>query len=507
MSAAAETFAISDATREFLAREHPLFIDGAWQPATSGETYAVIDPATEAQISTIQLAGEADIDAAVQAADRAFRGDWSKMTSYERTRLMLKLADLIDANIQTLAELEVLDNGLPMMLAQYTISGYGAEFMRYYAGWATKIHGDTIPVSPAGVRNGESLTYTRREPVGVVGAIIPWNAPIAMFILKIAPALATGCTMVIKPAELTPLTALKMCELINEAGIPPGVINVVPGLGQIAGEALTSHPKVKKIAFTGSTAVGQHIVGNCVKDLKKVTLELGGKSPVVVFPDADLQQVIPGCIRAAYFLQGQNCMAGTRLFVHEKVFDEVINGIAAVCSQMKLGPGLDPESTLGPLISAQQRDRVMAYIQAGIDEGATLVCGGKAPEGKGFFVEPTLFTHTDQNLKIAREEIFGPVLFAMPFGDDDLETIAAIANDSVYGLSGSVWTKNIETGLKMASLIDSGQVSVNCHAAVDPAIPFGGNKMSGWGREFGKEGLEPYLKTKATTVLLAPPPF
>ncbi len=507
MNAAAETFAISDATREFLAREHQLFIDGKWQPASSGETYAIIDPATEAQISTIQLANEADVDKAVQAAQRAFTGEWSKLTSYQRTRMMLRLADLIDANIQTLAELEVLDNGLPMLLAQYTIAGYGAEFMRYYAGWATKIHGDTIPVSPAGVRNGESLTYTRREPIGVVGAIIPWNAPIAMFILKVAPALATGCTLVLKPAEMTPLTALKMCELIKEAGIPDGVVNVIPGLGQVAGEAMTKHPGIKKIAFTGSTAVGKHIVENAIADLKKVTLELGGKSPVVVFPDADLQQVIPGCVRAAFFLQGQNCMAGTRLFVHEKVFDEVINGIAAVANSMKLGPGLDPSSQLGPLISAQQRDRVMDYIQSGIDEGATLVCGGKAREGKGFFVEPTLFTHTDQNLRIAREEIFGPVLFAMPFGDDDLEKVAALANDSIYGLSGSVWTKDIATGLKMAALIDSGQVSVNCHAAVDPAIPFGGNKMSGWGREFGAEGLEPYLKTKATTVLLSPPPF
>jgi phenylacetaldehyde dehydrogenase len=507
MSAAAESFTVSEQTREFLAREHQLFIDGQWQPAESGETLAIIDPATEAQISTIQLANEADVDKAVDAANRAFKGEWSKLTSHERTRMMLKLADLIDANLQTLAELEVLDNGVPMMLAKYTITGYGAEFMRYYAGWASKIHGDTIPVSPAGARNGESLTYTRREPIGVVGAIIPWNAPIAMFILKIAPALATGCTVVLKPAEITPLTALKMCELIQEAGIPDGVINVIPGYGQVAGEAMTKHPGIKKIAFTGSTAVGKHIVENALADLKKVTLELGGKSPVVVFADADLQQVIPGCVRAAYFLQGQNCMAGTRLFVHEKVFDEVIKGIAAVCSQMKIGPGMDPESQIGPLISAQQRDRVMEYIQSGIDEGATLVCGGKALEGKGFYVEPTLFTHTDQNLRIAREEIFGPVLFAMPFGDEDLETVAAEANDSIYGLSGSVWTQNISVGLKMASLIDAGQVSINTHAAVDPAIPFGGNKMSGWGREFGAEGLEPYLKTKATTVLLSPPPF
>jgi phenylacetaldehyde dehydrogenase len=298
-----------------------------------------------------------------------------------------------------------------------------------------------------------------------------------------------------------------MCDLIKQAGIPDGVVNVVPGVGTVAGEALTRHEDVNKIAFTGSTAVGKKIVEGALGNLKKVTLELGGKSPVVVFPDADIQAVTVGAIRAAYFLQGQNCMAGTRLFVHKDIFDKVIQGVAGIASQMKLGHGLDPATQLGPLISAQQRERVMAYIKAGKDEGAELICGGEAPSGKGYFVKPTLFTHTHQNIRIAREEIFGPVLYAQPFGDSDLEAIAAEANKSIYGLSGSVWTKDIAVGHKMASLIDSGQVSINCHAAVDPAIPFGGNKMSGWGREFGKEGLEPYLKTKATTVIFSQPPF
>jgi phenylacetaldehyde dehydrogenase len=507
MNAVAETVGISPATQAFLDRQHKLFINGQWQDSLGSETLEVIDPATEAGIATIQLANEQDIDKAVAAASAAFKGEWSKINSHQRTKLMLKLADLIDEHLQTLAELEVLDNGLPMMLAQYTISGYASDFIRYYAGWATKIHGDTIPVSPMGVANGESLTYTKREPIGVVGAIIPWNAPIAMFALKLAPALATGCTMVIKPAEITPLTALYLCDLIKEAGIPDGVVNVVPGLGEVAGAAISGHPDVKKVSFTGSTAVGQKIVQNALGNLKKVTLELGGKSPVVVFPDAEIEPVIMGAVRAAFFLQGQNCMAGTRLFVHKDIFDQVIQGVAAVANQMKLGPGLDPTSQLGPLISATQRERVMSYIQAGKDEGAELICGGEAPDGPGFFVQPTLFAHTNQDITIAREEIFGPVLFAQSFESDDLEAIAAEANKSIYGLSGSVWTKDIAVGHKMAQLIDSGQVSINCHAAVDPAIPFGGNKMSGWGREFGQEGLDPYLKTKATTVIFSQPPF
>jgi phenylacetaldehyde dehydrogenase len=390
---------------------------------------------------------------------------------------------------------------MPKMVAMYSIAKFGGEFLRYYAGWATKIHGETIPVSPAEARNGDSLTYTRREPIGVVGAIIPWNAPLIMAILKLAPALAAGCTVVLKPAEQTPLTALFLGELVRRVGIPPGVVNVVPGYGESAGAALAAHPDVDKIAFTGSTEVGKKIILAAAGNLKRVTLELGGKSPMVVFPDADLERVIPGVTRGAFFLQGQNCMAGTRLFVHEQIFDTVVERVAAMANGFRIGQGLRDDVDLGPLISAEQRERVMGYVDAGRTSGATLVCGGEPLPGKGFFMRPTLFSHTTMDMKIAREEIFGPVLCVQSFADGDLQKVADEANRSIYGLSGSVWTRDISVGHRMAALIDSGQVSINCHAAVDPAIPFGGNKQSGWGREFGREGLEPYLKTKATTVL------
>ncbi|MDJ0929472.1 MAG: aldehyde dehydrogenase family protein [Gammaproteobacteria bacterium] len=502
MSAAAESLAPSPATREYLAGEHLLLINGERVPAASGERIEVQDPATEEIIATVAGAGADDVDRAVTAARAALKGEWSTMTSYERARCILNFADEIEKNVSLIAEVEVMENGLPRMISEYTAVKFGAEFLRYYAGWATKIHGLTIPVSPMDARNGETLTYTRREPIGVVGAIIPWNAPLPMAILKLAPALATGCTIVLKPAELTPLTALLLVELAHKAGIPNGVINVVAGYGQSAGQALAEHPDVDKISFTGSTAVGKKIIEASTGNLKKVTLELGGKSPFVVFPDADLERVIPGAIRGAFFLQGQNCMASTRLFVHEDVFDTVVHGIAQGVGAMKLGPGLDPASMLGPLISGDQRDRVMAYIDAGKESGAELVAGGDALPGKGFFIKPTLFARTNMDMKIAREEIFGPVLCVQSFSDSDgLEGIAAEANKTIYGLSGSVWTKDISIAHKLAAMIDSGQVSINCHAAVDPAIPFGGNKQSGWGREFGMEGLEPYLKTKATTVL------
>ncbi len=502
---AVESNDLSGETRDFLTTPHKLFIDGQWTDPVGGGTIDVFDPATESKIATVACADGDDIDRAVSAARAAFSGEWSKINSHDRTELIWRLADELERHLPFVAELEVLDNGMPRSMAQLAISSFGCRFLRYYAGWATKIHGDTIPVSPQGAPNGASLSYTRREPVGVVGAITPWNVPLTMAISKLGPALAAGCTIVLKPSEETPLTALVLAEMSRKVGFPDGVINILPGYGATAGAALAEHDDVNKIAFTGSTGVGKKILQAASGNLKKVTLELGGKSPVIVFPDADLERVIPGAARAAFFLNGQNCMAGTRLFVHEDVYEQVIDGVAEMAGSFRLGSGLLPDTDLGPLISAAQRDRVLAYIESGKATDAELVCGGEAVEGKGYFVRPTVFGHTSMEMKIAREEIFGPVLCVQAFGDTDtdsgLDALVAEANKSIYGLSASVWTRDISLAHRMAARIDSGQVSINCHAAVDPAIPFGGNKQSGWGREFGKEGLEPYLKTKATTVM------
>jgi phenylacetaldehyde dehydrogenase len=501
MSPATHNVTPSPAAREFLARRHRLFIGGQWVDPTEAADLPVHDPATETLLARVACAGEKDIDRAVAAARAALNGEWSRINSHQRARLIWRLADELEANLDLAVELEVLDNGMPRMVAHYSIAKFGCEFLRYYAGWCNKILGETIPVSPQDVPNGESLTYTRREPIGVVGAIIPWNSPLVMATLKLAPALAAGCTVVLKPAELTPLTALLLGDLVKKAGIPDGVVNIVPGYGHVAGAALAAHEGVDKIAFTGSTEVGKKILLSAAGNLKRVTLELGGKSPMVVFPDADLDRVIPGAARGAFFLQGQNCMASTRLFVHTDVFDKVVSGIAQMTDGFRLGHGLLPDSDLGPLISAEQRTRVQGYIDWGRKSGAQMLCGDGSVPDKGFFVRPTLFARTTMDMKIAREEIFGPVLCVQAFGDGDLSAVAAEANKTIYGLSASVWTRDISTAHRMVNLIDSGQVSINCHAAVDPAIPFGGNRQSGWGREFGREGLEPYLKTKATTVM------
>ncbi|MBM4216476.1 MAG: aldehyde dehydrogenase family protein [Gammaproteobacteria bacterium] len=493
-------YTLSKATLDFLARSHGHFINGKWVHPASGTAIDIHDPATGLKISSCSAGGATEIDTAVTAARTAFEGPWSRFTAAQRSTVIWKISDLIVANFQQLCELEILDNGLPTPLAQYVCGMVVPEFFRYYAGWPTKIEGSTIPAAPQGKLPGEALSFTLREPIGVVGAITPWNSPLPMVMLKIAPALATGCTLVLKPAELTPLTAMRLAEICQEAGVPAGVINIVNGYGESAGAALAAHPGVDKIAFTGSTEVGRLIVKAAAGNLKKVTLELGGKSPVVVFPDADLEQVIPGAARACFFLQGQNCMAGTRLFVHEKVHDKVVEGIAAIARSMKLGPGLDPTSEFGPLISSQQRDRVSGFVEAGRKEGAEVICGGTAPTRPGYFFEPTVLARTHNDMTPVKNEIFGPVLCVQTFSDGDLDAIARAANSTIYGLSGSVWTRDLGTAMQMVRKIDAGQVSVNMHAAIDPAVPFGGNKQSGWGREFGEEGLEPYLKTKGISM-------
>lgn len=492
---------ISDEVKEFLKSNHQLLINGEWTPSSSNEKIEVFDPANEQLLTEVDSGNAADIDAAVAAARKALTGEWSKITSHDRARMLDRLADDIEANFSTLSEIEVLDNGMPLELAQYSIAGHGTTLLRYFASWANKLHGQTIPVSPAGAINGESLTYTRKEPIGVVGAIIPWNSPLIFAILKLGPALAAGCTVILKPAELTPISALFLGHLIQKSGIPKGVVNIVTGYGETAGQALSEHPGVDKITFTGSTEVGKKIVEASIGNLKKVTLELGGKNPVVIFPDADLEKAIPGAARACFFLQGQNCMAGTRLFVHEDIYQVVIAGIKEMAEAFTIGHGLISGNDFGPLISKTQKERVMSYIDLGREEGAELLTGGNSYGDQGHFVQPTIFSNVNGDMRIAKEEIFGPVLCAQSFSSQDLEQIASEANDTPYGLSGSVWSQDISIAHKMAMLIDAGQVSINCHAAVDPAIPFGGNKQSGWGREFGAEGLEAYLKTKATTVI------
>lgn len=493
------TYEVTAATREYLLRRHGLFIDGEWRrPQEEGEL-PVEDPATEQVISQMALGGKADIEAAVAAARTALKGPWGSMTADERGRVLLRYADLIESRSQLFTELAVLDNGMPYVLGEST-GMFCSMFLRYYAGWTSKISGMTLPSSGGGRRPQDLLAYTLREPIGVVGAITPWNYPFGMEILKIAPVLAAGCTLVMKPAEQAPLAALLLAELALEAGVPRGVFNVVTGLGETAGAALAAHTGVDKIAFTGSTEVGRLIVQAAAGNLKKVSLELGGKSPVVVFPDADLSKAIPGAAMAGFMLQGQNCVCGSRVFVHESIADAFTTGLAAAAKAMVVGPGFDRSAMLGPVISQVQRDRIERLLATAEKEGARRLCGGGRPHDRGWFIEPTVYADCTPDMTIVREEIFGPVIAVQTFNDHDLERIAEQANDTVYGLSGSIWTRDLETAHRMVRLIDAGQVGVNCHAAMDPSMPFGGNKQSGWGREFGQEGLDLYLKTKAVTV-------
>jgi len=495
MSTAVSTAQMHSRVAEFVGKPRKMFIDGKWVEAASGKTFPSYNPATGEVMAKIAEGDREDINRAVKAARKAFdSGPWPEMTASQRGRLIWKLGDLLESRLEEFAQIESLDNGKPLAIARVADVPLAVDLFRYMAGWATKIEGNTIPFSP------KFFAYTRREPVGVVGQIIPWNFPLLMAAWKLGPALATGCTIVLKPAEQTPLSALLLAELIAEAGFPDGVVNVVTGYGETAGAALAAHPDVDKIAFTGSTEVGKLIVQASAGNLKKVSLELGGKSPNIVFADADMSSSIAGASSAIFFNHGQCCCAGSRLYIEQSMFDKVVSGVADEAKKIKIGAGFDPETDMGPLVSEEQLNRVCSYLESGLSEGAEAVVGGKKHPGSGYFVEPTVMVKTNPNMKVVREEIFGPVVCAMPF--KDVDKLIAEANQSEYGLAAAVWTRDISKAHRIAEKLRAGTVWINCYNVFDASLPFGGYKQSGWGREMGHEVLEMYTEVKAVCAAL-----
>jgi phenylacetaldehyde dehydrogenase len=478
-----------------------LLIGGEFVSARSGKTFATFNPATGEEICQVAEGAAADVDAAVRAARAALDNPaWRDMSAVDRSALLHRLADLIERDAEELAVLECLDNGKPATLTRVVEIEGSIKTFRYFAGWPTKFGGETLPVSP---RSGARiLNYTTREPVGVCGLIVPWNYPLSMAAWKVAPALAAGCAVILKPAEQTPLTALRLGELALEAGVPPGVVNVITGFGE-AGAALVDHPGVDKVAFTGSTEVGKAIVRGSTGNLKKVSLELGGKSPQIVLPDADLDAAAASIAAGIFFNQGQTCTAGSRLYAHASIHDALLQKIADHASRLTIGNGLDPATTFGPLISQEQLERVSGYVDIGREEGAELVIGGGRPKGleRGYFFEPTILASASGQMRIVREEIFGPVLSALSWSDAD--DLVAQANDSEFGLSAGIWTNDIRQGHRLAAAVKAGTVWVNCFNLVDNATPFGGFKQSGWGREHGRQAMELYSETKSIWVNLS----
>jgi phenylacetaldehyde dehydrogenase len=493
----------SSLVSETLARlDNSMLIGGEWVAAASGESLAVINPATGEAFASVPSGGAEDVDRAAKAAHAAFtEPSWSLMRPADRQRLLLKLADLLEVHADEFAELETLDNGKPISLSRHVDVAGSVDYLRYIAGWATKLEGSTIDVSfPRPRQGGEWFAYTRREPVGVVGAIIPWNYPLMMAVWKLGPALATGCTVVLKPASETPLTALRLAELVMEAGYPAGVVNVITGRGSVMGAALSAHPLVDKVAFTGSTEIGRDVGHAVVDRMARASLELGGKSPVIIFDDANLRAAIPGAASAIFANQGQACTAGSRLYVQRSIYDEVLEGVAARAAKMVIGPGVEATTQMGPLVSERQAQAVLSYIERGKAEGARVVTGGRRLDRPGFYVEPTVLADMPQSAAVVQEEIFGPVLVVVPF--DDIDDAATLANDSVYGLAASIWSTNLNRVHRLIPQIKAGTVWVNTHNMLDPALPFGGFKLSGIGREMGRAVLDLYTDTKSVCMLV-----
>ena len=476
-------------------RQTQLLIDGQWVPSKSGKTFETLNPATEDVIAQVAEGDAADVEAAVHAARRAFdEGPWPRMDARERGRLMFRLCELIEEEIDELASLETLDNGKPFADSRHVDIPLALECLRYYAGWADKIHGQTIPI------NGNYFCYTRREPVGVAGQIIPWNFPILMVAWKWGPALAAGCTVVMKPAEQTPLTCLRLARLAQKAGIPDGVINVVPGFGPTAGSAIVNHPGIDKVAFTGSGETAQIIMRQAADSLKRLTFELGGKSPNIVFADADLDAAANGAHVGIFLNQGQCCCAGSRLFVEDAIHSEFVDRVVQMSRERKVGDPFDLTTQQGPQVDQTQFEKIMGYIEAGQKEGAVCATGGKRVGDRGFYIEPTVFTQVTYEMAIARDEIFGPVLSVLKFSE--LEELVRRSNATNFGLAAAVWTRDVSRAHDVARRLRAGTVWINCYDVFDAAAPFGGFKQSGFGRELGERGLDPYLETKTVTVNL-----